>query len=118
MAAMSREAASEPDRVRVVVVDDDDAMRLLLRLQFELDGRFDVVGEAADGQAAIDLAEALQPDLVVLALHMPGLSVVDAIPEIRRRATESAVMLYTLKTGDGTYQAALAAGALDRKSVV
>src|SRR5205807_1189440 len=99
--------------VTVVVVDDDGDIRELLRLQFERDPRFEVVGEAADGEDAIAVAEALRPDLVVLDRQMPRLGGVEALPEIRRRAPSTAVVLYTAAADAPTYHAALAAGAVD-----
>src|SRR5438046_2138270 len=56
-------APQQLERVRVVVVDDNDDVRLLLRLQFTRDPRFEVVGEGSDGNDAIALAETHQPDL-------------------------------------------------------
>jgi CheY-like chemotaxis protein len=105
-------AAGDRRRVRVVVVDDIDDMRLLLRLQFERDPRFEVVGEAADGEEAIEVVADLQPDLVVLDRMMPKLGGLEATPEIRRRAPSAAIVLYTAANDAGTHQAALAAGAL------
>jgi CheY-like chemotaxis protein len=102
-----------PPPVRVVVVDDLADVRLLLRLQFARDERFDVVGEGADGLEAISLADRLRPDLMVLDRQMPKLGGVEAIPEIRRRSPETGIILYTAQSDAGTQQAALAAGALD-----
>ena len=85
---------------------------MLLRLQIGGDPRFVVVGEAADGVEAIALAAAEQPDLIVLDKQMPNMSGIDAMPEIRRRAPQSAIVLYTAQADPGTYHAALDAGAL------
>jgi len=98
--------------LRVVVVDSDEAMRLLLQLQLELDGRFEVVGEGAEGSEAVELADTHQPDLIVMPLYLSGTGTAEAIQEVRRRAPGAAVVLYTLQVDSGTYQAALAAGAL------
>jgi CheY-like chemotaxis protein len=100
------------ERVRVVIVDDALDVRMLLRLQLARDPRFEVVGEAADGLEAIERAETLQPDLIVLDRQMPRLGGLEAMPEIRRRAPRAAIVLYTAQTDPGTYHAALDAGAL------
>jgi len=99
-------------RLRVVVVDSDEAMRLLLQLQLELDGRFEVVGEGTKGSEAVELADTHKPDLMVMPLYLSGTGTAEAIQEVRRRAADTAVVLYTLQVDSGTYQAALAAGAL------
>jgi CheY-like chemotaxis protein len=100
-------------KVRVAVVDDLADVRLLLRVLFETDPRFEVVGEARNGVEAIELAERMAPDVIVLDRQMPVMGGVEALPEIRRRAPRAAVVLYTAGADDSTAQAALAAGALE-----
>jgi CheY-like chemotaxis protein len=99
--------------VRVAVVDDISDLRKLLRTVFEFDERFEVVGEATNGLEAIDLADSLQPDLMILDRQMPLLGGVEAISDIRQRSPRTAVVVYTTADDAGTYQAALSAGALD-----
>jgi chemotaxis response regulator CheB len=55
------------------LADDMPDIRTLLRSTLQLDGRFDVVGEAGDGAAAIEVVSDVQPDAVVLDLAMPAL---------------------------------------------
>jgi CheY-like chemotaxis protein len=100
-------------KVRVALVDDSDAVRRLVRLHLALDGRFEIVGEAADGFAAIELAATTTPDLLIIDRHMPNLTGVEALPRIKEVAPDTAVVLYTSDFDAGTYQAAIAAGALD-----
>ena len=113
MTAISATHGASPDHVRVVIVDDQEDMRVLLRLQLKRDRRFIVVGEASDGVEAIALAEREQPDLIILDRQMPRLGGMEAIPEIRRRSPHSSIVLYTANTDPRMYQAALDAGALD-----
>lgn len=56
---------------RVVVADDDASFRQLVRMLMEDDSTFEVVGEASDGQEAVDLASSLQPHCVILDMKMP-----------------------------------------------
>lgn len=105
--------ALELSPIRVVIVDDADDIRMLLRFQFARDARFVVVGEGADGHEAIALAEAEQPDLIILDRQMPRLGGMEAMPEIRRRAPGAAIVLYTANADPVTSQAALDAGALE-----
>jgi DNA-binding NarL/FixJ family response regulator len=107
------EALPRPERTTVVIVDDNIDMRVLLRLQFDGDARFQVVGEAEDGDEAIVLAGRTSPDLMILDRQMPRLGGVEAIPQIRRVSPGTAIVLYTAGADANTYHAALAAGALD-----
>ena len=81
------------DRLRVVLADDTAEYRLLLRLVLEQDGRFDVVGEAADGSAAVALVERERPDAVVLDLAMPVMDGLEAIPRIKRLVPDAAIVI-------------------------
>ena len=68
---------------RVLVVDDAEDLRVLLRLRMESRNGLQVVGEAADGVAAVEMASELQPDLVMLDLAMPRMDGLEALPLIR-----------------------------------
>jgi CheY-like chemotaxis protein len=103
---------SPPRRVRVGIVDDSAQIRRLLRLFLQADERFEVVGEAANGEEAISLATKDAPDLLILDHHMPLLSGVDALPEIRRQAPGTAVVVYSAGADPHVSGRALAAGAL------
>ena len=81
--------------IRVLVVDDDDRMRDLVRVYLDRSGRCEVVGEGCDGHDAIRLADALDPDVVVLDITMPGLSGLDALPSVRRVAPRARILMYT-----------------------
>jgi DNA-binding NarL/FixJ family response regulator len=70
-------------------------IRLLLRLNLEQDGRFEVVGEANDGLEAIEAAAMIRPDVVVLDLAMPRMDGLQVIPLIRQRSPETEVIIYS-----------------------
>jgi DNA-binding NarL/FixJ family response regulator len=80
-------------RCRVLLVDDTPEIRELLRITLELDGRFEIVGEAGDGAAAIDLTDSHGPDAVILDLAMPVMDGLQAIPEIRRHCPETKILV-------------------------
>jgi two-component system chemotaxis response regulator CheB len=68
--------------IRCLIVDDSPTFRLVLKEILAADARFQVVGEAADGREAIELARALHPDVMTLDVHMPGLSGYEVIREV------------------------------------
>ena len=80
-----------PRQWRVVVVDDDDDMRVLVRIMLERDGRFDIVAEAIDGRGAIDAILANRPDVVVLDLSLPVVRGTTALSVIREVAPDCRV---------------------------
>jgi CheY-like chemotaxis protein len=80
---MSGSVSGTADQWRVLVVDDEPDIRLLIRLLLRQDKRFTVVGEASDGESAVEMAAAHQPDFVLLDVAMPGLNGWAALPQIR-----------------------------------
>jgi len=101
-------AASLPDRweppapvrealplgaVRVVLADDADDLRLLLRVQLGGTGNIEVVGEASTGLGAVEVAARTKPDAILLDLAMPGGNGLDAIPEIRRVSPDTRIVV-------------------------
>jgi two-component system, chemotaxis family, chemotaxis protein CheY len=78
---------------RVLLVDDSEDLRLLLRLTLASWGGYEVVGEAGDGELAVRLAEDQQPDLVMLDLAMPRMDGLQALPLIRAAAHDARVIV-------------------------
>jgi len=76
----------------VLIAEDEALIRLDLKEMLEEAG-YDVVGEAADGQQAIDLTEELRPDLVILDVKMPGMDGITAAEQIVSAATAPVIML-------------------------
>jgi DNA-binding NarL/FixJ family response regulator len=79
--------------ISVLICDDAAAMRSLLRVVIGLRDGMAVVGEAADGEEAIKQAELLQPDVILLDLAMPRRTGLEALPEIKRVAPASKVVI-------------------------
>lgn len=69
--------------IRVALADDTEDIRRLLRMALELEGGFEIVGEAGDGEAAVRLVDRERPDAIVLDLAMPVMDGLQAIPLIR-----------------------------------
>ena len=98
--------------IRVLVCDDSEAFRALLRYTLQEDPGIEVVGEAADGMAAIQAAERLQPDVVLLDLTMPILDGMDAIAAVLQRAPGAQVVALSGWGAERMEQAALDQGAI------
>lgn len=83
-----------PDmRLRVVLADDTKEYRDLLRIILEHDGRFEVVGEAATGEEAVEVTGAERPDAIVLDLAMPVMDGLQAIPLLLECSPETAIVV-------------------------
>jgi two-component system, chemotaxis family, protein-glutamate methylesterase/glutaminase len=103
-----------PPRVRVLIVDDSAFMRGAIGRLLAADPRFEVAGQASDGQQAVQLAEKLRPDVITMDFNMPGLNGADATRAILARCPARIVMLSAhTREGAAATVAALAAGAID-----
>ena len=83
--------------VRILIADDDAAIRRLLRRLIENHGDWSVCGDAGDGQDAVDKAAQLNPDVVVLDLAMPQMNGLQAGREISRNLPDVPLLLLTVQ---------------------
>jgi NarL family two-component system response regulator LiaR len=97
--------------IRVLVVDDHAVVREGLRAFLELQDGIEVVGEAADGQEAVEAVASLLPDVVLMDLVMPKLDGVGAMRALRERAPRARVVVLTSFLDDDKLLPALRAGA-------
>ena len=102
---------STAGRIRVMVVDDHPIMRSGLRDMLEASGRFEVVGQAGDGEEAVRTVEELKPEVIVMDVIMPGKDGIDACREIMELLPETRVMMLTASTEEDAVIEAVAAGA-------
>lgn len=100
-----------PEPIRVLIADDHAVVREGLRSFFELQEEMDVVGEAADGAEAVELAARLQPDVVLMDLVMPNLDGVEAMRQLRRRVPAARAIVLTSFLDDEQVLPAIRAGA-------
>jgi DNA-binding NarL/FixJ family response regulator len=98
-------------RVRLLLVDNQPAIRRGLRMWLSLEPDLEVVGEASDGTEAISLTQALCPDVVLMDIEMPGMSGISATAALRSLAPQSAVVILTLHDDTATRTRAREAGA-------
>lgn len=102
-------AAAAP--ARILVVDDHTLFRRGLTALLSRDARFQVVGDAADAGEAQRQALELQPDVILLDNHLPGVNGVDAVPALREAAPAARVLLLTVSEDESDLGAALRNGA-------
>jgi DNA-binding NarL/FixJ family response regulator len=99
------------ERIRLLIVDDHTLFREGLRALFSTIEDIDLVGEAMTGEQAIDLVEALQPDVVLMDIDMPAMDGVQATRRILRRTPTSGVVMVTMLQDDASIFSAMRAGA-------
>jgi DNA-binding NarL/FixJ family response regulator len=104
-------APSENDRIRVLVADDDRAFLRSLQELIDRQPELAVIGAAADGLEAIELAANLHPDAVVLDLHMPRLDGVSAATRLRRDHPSLCLIALTGDEAPALHRAVREAGA-------
>ncbi len=97
--------------IRVMVVDDHKLFRRGLIALLAQEEGLEIVGEAADGVEALRRVEELQPDLVLLDNHMPGVLGVDLLPGLREAAPRAQVLMLTVSEDEQDLTAALRGGA-------
>jgi DNA-binding NarL/FixJ family response regulator len=96
--------------MRILIVDDHPITRSALASLLS-QSNFTVVGEAGDGESAIELARNLRPQLVLLDLSMPGLTGLEALPRIREAAPECEVVVLTASGTEENLLSAIRGGA-------
>jgi DNA-binding NarL/FixJ family response regulator len=97
--------------IRLLIVDDHPVVRDGLSAMFERDPEFEVLGQASDGAAGVQMAEALHPDVILMDLRMPGMDGVAAITELARRHSAARILVLTTYDNDSHVLPAIEAGA-------
>ena len=100
------------DIIRLLIVDDQRLMREGLRTLLELEHGFEIVGEAANGQAAIDAYAELRPDVVLMDIRMPGMDGVEATRRLCTSWPGARVIILTTFDDDANVFEGLHAGAV------
>ena len=97
--------------IRVLLVDDEELVRSGLRLILSTEPDLEVVGEAADGEQALAMAELHQPDVVMLDIRMPGLDGIEVARRLAASGSPARVVVLTTFDNDDYVYGALRAGA-------
>ena len=97
--------------ITILIVDDDQELRSYLRRLLEREQDLSVVGEAGDGAMALELAEAMPPDIILMDFQMPRLNGLDATRMIKAEQPETKIIILTQYQEDPYRRAALECGA-------
>ena len=112
LAGETQGTPTPPDRpIRVLVVDDHTIARQGIRRILEGQAGIQIVGEADDGLAAVEQTARLHPDVILLDVHMPRLSGIEALPRLRAAHPGVEVVMLTMSDQDEAIFASLKAGA-------
>ena len=97
--------------IKLLIADDHPVVRDGLSSMFARDPEFEVLGEAADGAEAVTLAQALEPDVILMDLRMPGMDGLTAITELASRGVPARILVLTTYDTDSHVLPAIEAGA-------
>jgi NarL family two-component system response regulator LiaR len=106
------EAPRQMESIRILIADDHAIVREGQRALIETEPDMELVGEAADGLEAVQMARSLQPDVILLDLIMPRKGGIEAIQEIKAENPEARILVLTSFAEDEKVYAAIKAGAL------
>ena len=99
------------DSVRILVVDDSEPWRRQVCYMLQTRPEFRVVGEAADGLEAVQQAQELKPDLILMDIGLPSLNGLEAANRIRQFTPDARIVFLTQNSDRDVRRAALSAGA-------
>jgi DNA-binding NarL/FixJ family response regulator len=99
------------DRIRLMIADDHELFRRGLRMVLEDEEDIEVIGEAGDGQVAVELAREHAPDVVVMDVRMPGLTGIEAARRVKEEEPGTKILMLTISDEEDDLYEAIKAGA-------
>ena len=97
-------------RISIVIADDNDMMRSILRGMLRGE-EYDVIGEARNGLAAVEMAERLKPDIICMDVMMPEKNGIEALTEIKSAMPQIEIIMVTSNSDPETVQESIQNGA-------
>jgi CheY-like chemotaxis protein len=104
-------STAEPDNLRVLIVDDNEDVRGLLRIAFAR-ADIEVVGAAGDFREALAMAQRGGPGIILLDVNLPGMAGLDLLPRLREHCPEAKVVMFSAQVGSQVTEAAMEGGAV------
>jgi two-component system NarL family response regulator len=111
MPSASKSDRGSDDRLRVLIVDDHALFRRGLQMVLRQEEDIDVVGEAGDGHEAVEKAQELMPDVVLMDVRMPGQSGIQATEQIKDLIPHAKILMLTISDEEADLYDAIKAGA-------
>jgi DNA-binding NarL/FixJ family response regulator len=108
---MGKDEAAEVDNLRVLVVDDHALFRRGLQMVLEQEPDIDLVGEASDGAEAVEKAQELMPDVILMDVRMPKRSGIEATTQIKDLLPHVKILMLTISDEEADLYEAIKAGA-------
>jgi len=108
---MSKEQASEPEKLRVLVADDHALFRRGLQMVLEQENDIELVGEASDGVEVVEKAQELMPDVILMDVRMPKRSGIEAAGQIKELLPHVKILMLTISDEEADLYDAIKAGA-------
>src|SRR3954449_11977894 len=102
---------SDPEPIRVIIVDDQELFRRGLTMLMSAESGLEVVGEAGDGATGIDLASEVAPDVVLLDVRMPKVSGIEACVAIKEAVPAAKILMLTVSDEESDLYEAVKSGA-------
>ncbi len=103
--------ASDGEQLNILIVDDHPMLRRGVKELLQLEAGLDAIGEASSGQEALEIAENLEPDLILLDLNMKGMDGIQTLKALRDKDIYSRVVIFSVSDSHEDVIAALKAGA-------
>jgi two-component system response regulator NreC len=100
-----------PDKIRILIADDHTIFRSGLRLLLTSEEDYEVIGEAENGEQAVELAAQLRPDVILMDIGMPGLNGYEATKRIKDQQPEVSILVLTMHRSEEYFFQMLEAGA-------
>ncbi|HEX9122763.1 MAG TPA: response regulator transcription factor [Actinomycetota bacterium] len=111
MATKRKDQTAEPDQLRVLVVDDHALFRRGLQMVLEQEADLELVGEASDGAEAVQKAQELMPDVILMDVRMPKRSGIEATTQIKDALPHVKILMLTISDEEADLYDAIKAGA-------